>query len=43
LEIWLRPILWDVFSKAAEEDPKMNIVNPVKRAVDTVLTRIKGL
>ncbi|CAK5085300.1 unnamed protein product [Meloidogyne enterolobii] len=41
LEIWLRPILWDVFSKAAEEDPKMNIVNPVKRAVDTVLTRIK--
>jgi hypothetical protein len=44
LEVWLRPILWDQFSsaaKGAEEDPQMNIVNPVKRAVDTILNRVK--
>lgn len=41
LEVWLRPILWDMFSKAAEVNTKMNILNPVKRAVDTVLNRIK--
>jgi hypothetical protein len=30
-----------MFSKAAEVNTKMNILNPVKRAVDTVLNRIK--
>uniref|UniRef100_A0A183C2W8 FATC domain-containing protein n=1 Tax=Globodera pallida TaxID=36090 RepID=A0A183C2W8_GLOPA len=43
LEVWLRPILWDVFAKAAEDDPQLNIVNPVKRAVDTIVGRVKTL
>lgn len=41
LEIWLRPILWDVFSKIAEEEPQINVLNPVKRAIDTILNRIR--
>jgi transformation/transcription domain-associated protein len=47
LECWLRPILWDVFVKVAAEDGNdqqmANIANPVKRAVDTILGRIKAI
>ncbi|KAL3102749.1 hypothetical protein niasHS_001311 [Heterodera schachtii] len=43
LEVWLWPILWDVFAKAAEDDPQLNIVNPIKRAVDTIVGRVKAL
>uniref|UniRef100_A0A915D3U7 PI3K/PI4K catalytic domain-containing protein n=1 Tax=Ditylenchus dipsaci TaxID=166011 RepID=A0A915D3U7_9BILA len=37
----LRPILWDTFCKTVEDN--VNVMNPVKRALDTVLSRIKHL
>jgi hypothetical protein len=40
----LRPMLWDVFHKAAtDEVTDFVVMNPVKRAIDTILSRIKHL
>lgn len=39
---WIRPALWDVFYKAAENEPDLEIMNPVKEAVSLILNRING-
>lgn len=43
IEIWLRPILWDIISTRSDENANMNIINSVKRAVDTILNRIRRM